>query len=1197
MSDLPAPLRLVLELSSEPAGSAFHTAQVSLSFGEEIDPAALRAAWEAVARAHPALRTAWDGDTPRELPEPAYAWQEQDWQSAPPEDLGAAWQALFDADGATPVTAEPHRFTILRLPNGGGHALWSFHTALLDEDSVSAALHRWLIAYDYARTGAELPVFEDAPLAAPPAPAEEIPAPAPLFLLPLPTGETPAGTRRSLSHTYERPERQTFAAAAEALGTDLRALVTAAWSFVVARAQDADSALLFEFTRPLGGIGRAEFPALRRRELAPHAAAADLIRASAEETPSLHAPRLDARAVVALLYRDLALNDRLLLELPRWMAADAQLFVKTAPPLALRFVANDRPTAALDYDPAILSDEAARALFAAFQATLAAFAATPELLLADFALPGTPALVVAAEAAPTFRSLVTQGIHEMFADAAAETPDTPAVEGTAESLTFTQLNALANQIARLLRKRGVNPGGRVALAMERSPQWVAALLGTLKAGAVIVLPGAETTADAWIVDELPEGETREQPVLQLRTEAASLAGEKSRGVTSETEPSSPALTWQAGGEWHTFDHATLASALQSLAALQGLTPADRVLQFAAPAEFAAIEETLAALLSGATLVLRPNAPWGTRTAFQEFIEEKAVTALAVPTAFWTQWTHYLAELSLSAPATLRLAITTGSLPAPNAAAAWTTVGGPDRWRHRFASAATGGLGLVAAPEGSLAPAMLGQPGPATLARVADHHGLPQPFGFPGHVEIAPASAPENFRALDLAAITSPDGTFFDLPAIRAGLGELPAEMSAAALRFAAVAHPQVFDAHAETRLIAARQEWCLWIIPRDSESGEPHDLRDWLTERLPTSPRRIRALPRFPLNDAGHLDLAALDELLPDDPVIARRKGSELEERVREALSRALGGRPVELDEVLTEGRTKPLVAQRFHEAVARVEPRVQLADFTTAFSVSSLLRNVRGRKTAADSQWNPIEPLRASGKQPPLIFVHDLDGTPAIYGSLVSRLGEDQPCYGISARGLADAGSAHPTVESMAAAYIEALRVFDASGVHRLIGYGFGGLVAFEMARQLTAAGSTVPLLVLLATEPPVGISASGLLAGGWRRALPAFLGGRKTAEPAAARRRGPGEHPVLHVNQEAARRYSAANVPLTAHIFAPEDQFPPARAIQAGWTACCTDARFYQVPCSGPEMMEDPAAEDLANILAKLARAEDVTPELDEE
>lgn len=1218
MSESSIALRRYLEVSRQPAGSAFHTSQVSISFGEAVDADVLRSAWEIVSAAHPALRTTFGAnETSAAADGPAFAWQLLDWQSSAPADLGAEWQKLVGADAATPIAAAPCRFTIIRLPNGEGHALWSFHAALLDNDSISIVLHQWLHAYDCLRTGAEPPQFESA---TPPAAIDDeswkidfegfVP-PRPLIIFPLPESKGFTDIRHSISHTFERPERAAFAATAKSLDTDLRSLFGAAWAFVIARATSGGDALLFEPLHPSEDVGRIETMVVRRHRVAAQATSGGLMRAFSANTT---APPADIAAMAVALgvpagaiepatsfvYRDLTLNDRLRLEMPRWMAADTQLIQKTPGAITLRVTANDRPEIALDYDPGCLSSVAAHALFEMFKGTLLAFAEDPKLALTTFALPGVPAIIEGPEAPASFRSLVPQSLHELFSDIAAESPEVTAVEMAGEKLTFSQLNASANQLARHLRKRGVVLGARVGITLPRSPKWIVALLGTLKAGAVIVPlehSSKSKTADirAWIVDALPEGDERDLPVIQMQSEAGEIGSEKSRSIQNEASPASEAVAWSEGGTIHALSHEALAAALQGSAALLGLTPADRVLQFAPTGTFAATEEALATLLSGATLVLCADSHWKTRTAFQEFVQESAISALSIPTPFWSQWTHYLSELSISVPSTLRIASTLGNLPSPNALTSWRTVAGETRLLHR--TAGIGGPGLISEPAAGdpFAAACLGQPGPGAIARIVDAHSNALPAGLAGVIEISARANSEAFAKLGGEAFVTAEGCLYDRSRVQILLAGTSSDLMTEAIYLTATSHPEVFDACAEERLIAARKEWCLWIVPRDSQRGEPHDFREWLTARLPSVPRRIRALQRLPLNEAGNIDTAALAELLPDDAAAqSSKQGSEAEERLRKIISRTLGGRRIELDEILTEGRTKPQVARLLLEAVVREEPRVELADFTTGFSVRSLLRNVRGRKSGADSKWTPLQPLRASGKLPPLIFIHDFDGTAKLYAPLVAHLGGDQPCYAITARGLADPAACHSTVTEMARAYIEALRVFDTTGPYRLVGFGFGGLVAFEMARQLTEANVEVPLLILLAAEPPATNSALGFLSGGWKRSLPALFG-KKPAEESNGRRRAQ-DTPAFRANQEAARKYTTASSPLLAHVFAPTQDFPAFRTVQNGWSACCEDVRLYQVPCSGPVMMEEPAVESLAEAISKLARAEDLDSELEE-
>jgi amino acid adenylation domain-containing protein len=69
---------------------------------------------------------------------------------------------------------------------------------------------------------------------------------------------------------------------------------------------------------------------------------------------------------------------------------------------------------------------------------------------------------------------------------AERTPDQIAVDGADEALTYAELDALANRFAHLLRAIGVAPGDRVGVHLPRSGRAIAAMLGTLRAGAVYV---------------------------------------------------------------------------------------------------------------------------------------------------------------------------------------------------------------------------------------------------------------------------------------------------------------------------------------------------------------------------------------------------------------------------------------------------------------------------------------------------------------------------------------------------------------------------------------------------------------------------------------------------------------------------------------------------------------------------------------
>src|SRR3984957_8104660 len=73
-------------------------------------------------------------------------------------------------------------------------------------------------------------------------------------------------------------------------------------------------------------------------------------------------------------------------------------------------------------------------------------------------------------------------LHELFEEQVERTPGEIAVVAEERSLTYAQLNARANQLARYLKDRGVGPDVLVGICVERSLEMVVGLLGILKAG-------------------------------------------------------------------------------------------------------------------------------------------------------------------------------------------------------------------------------------------------------------------------------------------------------------------------------------------------------------------------------------------------------------------------------------------------------------------------------------------------------------------------------------------------------------------------------------------------------------------------------------------------------------------------------------------------------------------------------------------
>ncbi len=124
---------------------------------------------------------------------------------------------------------------------------------------------------------------------------------------------------------------------------------------------------------------------------------------------------------------------------------------------------------------------------------------------------------------------------------------------------------------------------------------------------------------------------------------------------------------------------------------------------------------------------------------------------------------------------------------------------------------------------------------------------------------------------------------------------------------------------------------------------------------------------------------------------------------------------------------------------------------------------------------------LRPRGSRPPLFGIGVFH-----FRRLALALGPDQPMFGLLGLDLDDDGQYLERVEELAAQYVRHIRAVRPHGPYHLIGFCFGGLVAYEVARQLEAERATVGRVMLLAAarpaagppaEPPAPVSGPGRL------------------------------------------------------------------------------------------------------------------------
>jgi amino acid adenylation domain-containing protein len=138
------------------------------------------------------------------------------------------------------------------------------------------------------------------------------------------------------------------------------------------------------------------------------------------------------------------------------------------------------------------------------------------------------------------------------------------------------------------------------------------------------------------------------------------------------------------------------------------------------------------------------------------------------------------------------------------------------------------------------------------------------------------------------------------------------------------------------------------------------------------------------------------------------------------------------------------------------------------ASTVRDLAALVEARRSGVVGDARPTCLVRLQAGAPgrrPLFLVHQVGGHVFTFRALARVLGPDQPLYGLRSRGLEGDEEPFSRVEEMAEHDLALVRGVQPAGPYRIGGASMGGMVAFEMAHRLHAAGEEVELLTLLDT------------------------------------------------------------------------------------------------------------------------------------
>ncbi|HZI08637.1 MAG TPA: condensation domain-containing protein, partial [Archangium sp.] len=236
-------------------------------------------------------------------------------------------------------------------------------------------------------------------------------------------------------------------------------------------------------------------------------------------------------------------------------------------------------------------------------------------------------------------------VHRLFEEQVRGNPDAPSLCFGGETLSYGELNARANQLARHLRRLGVGPEVLVALCLERSPELVVALLAIVKAGGTWLPLDPTLPAErlAWLTTDALA------PVLLTHSSLEHLLDKRGyvflmdehwERVERESEDDlDTALTadslayviYTSGSTGRPkgtlLTHRGLANTALQTVDFMDLRPGRRLLQFFSISFDASVSEIFPALLSGACLVMASREELMPGAPLLKVVEEQAITTL------------------------------------------------------------------------------------------------------------------------------------------------------------------------------------------------------------------------------------------------------------------------------------------------------------------------------------------------------------------------------------------------------------------------------------------------------------------------------------------------------------------------------------------------------------------------------------------
>lgn len=693
------------------------------------------------------------------------------------------------------------------------------------------------------------------------------------------------------------------------------------------------------------------------------------------------------------------------------------------------------------------------------------------------------------------------GVVHRFEHQARQRPDQLALVCGTRRLDYATLRRRVHRLAHALITRGVVRDQVIGLHARRSAELVVGMLAIFEAGAAYLpLDPAQPPdrlaamiADAAPVLVLSDAESRAPEWLSVT--AVEQESDRDDAPTVEVDPANLAYVVYTSGSTGrpkgiAVPHRGLLNLLDQWLQRFGALPGAPASAWSSIGFDASLQEVLLPLTTGGILHVVPEQLRGDPAALLDWLREHRVEQAFLPPAY-VRWLDEDPHRRLAGSSLRQLKSGVEALSELALARLRQVLPGLRVLYGYGATETTVYSSAHIDPEPRQRPCPIGRPLPGTRMYLLDQRLRPVPAGVVGEVYVAGAGVTRGYsNRPDLTAerfVADPTavgermyrtgdrarwrhdgiaefvGRSDDQVKVR-GFRIEPREVEAALLAVSGAREAVVLVDQApngEPRLIAA--------VAGTETGRSAHEWRTTLSDRLPDYmiPAIVAEVDPFPLNRSGKLDRPALLARIRAE-YAARVNTTSPREHVEMALYRIWRRILVHpsigiTDNFFDVGGTS-ISAIRVADAIAaefgRPVPVPDLMRYPTIESFAARLR--ASVDLAPDST---MIDLRAGTGRQRVVCVHPAGGTAFCYLPLAAALPETTTVQGLQSPGI-DAGQTPlPTVAAMAEHYLRLVDPDPAEAVV-LCGLSYGGLVAYEMGRALTARGHTRVSVVLLDTQ-----------------------------------------------------------------------------------------------------------------------------------